>query len=676
MTKKGNMMDEKNLNEENADKGTSDDNPENDARVGLGAENKTGNGGGEDSETAEEDKNETVLGTTGIMDNAMNYDADAEGEGDNAGNENKNSGDEKEEIKTLQGSDEREEEIGEGNKENGRDEIQGNNLNAEHAEAGSDKNNNARGENKEKWADNNLASNENENANETGQSAESGTSMINIAPKEMGGAGNENAGKNTGLLQDGDIPYGNNGDEGIGEDSDRETAEDIGENSGDSTDNAADENSGEEASQDNNENAYLEEGKRALDNPEYMSTKNQRDGEGQKFSDESTHKFELKWIVLSLIIISIVLGGVFIFATKLQFTGVPPVGNQTSPAHIQKPASKNISNLTTIKVGKNPTSIVFSPDGESAYVVNSGSGTVSVINVSSNSVIKTINVGADPGPISITPNGKYIYVPNYNYSTISLINATINKVSETIVTGLKPGHVFITPDGKYASLYDYNYINKTPTILIINTLNNQVEGKVSGAHYSPTFSVGQNGSYAFIIDSNPDLLSIVNASNGYSFNLSIQSQLHEIAIAPDNRYAYITNEISGSVSVIDLNTHQIARAIYVGAVPTQIIAVHNSNYVYVVNSGSGTVSVINTDNNEVAMTINVGADPGSIAATSNGAYIFTANSGNNTVSIINASTNKLKMTSRIQGNLNGISVSPNGKHVYVLNYAQGTVSVE
>jgi YVTN family beta-propeller protein len=50
-----------------------------------------------------------------------------------------------------------------------------------------------------------------------------------------------------------------------------------------------------------------------------------------------------------------------------------------------------------------PWWIAITPDGRTAYVANDGSGTVTVINTTTNTAEKTIKVGNAPGPIVITP---------------------------------------------------------------------------------------------------------------------------------------------------------------------------------------------------------------------------------------------------------------------------------
>ena len=56
-----------------------------------------------------------------------------------------------------------------------------------------------------------------------------------------------------------------------------------------------------------------------------------------------------------------------------------------------------------ITVGKGPRYIAITPNGKTAYVVNSVSDTVTPINTAANKASKAIKVGSDPGPIAITP---------------------------------------------------------------------------------------------------------------------------------------------------------------------------------------------------------------------------------------------------------------------------------
>jgi YVTN family beta-propeller protein len=108
-----------------------------------------------------------------------------------------------------------------------------------------------------------------------------------------------------------------------------------------------------------------------------------------------------------------------------------------------------------------------------------------------------------------------------------------------------------------------------------------------------------------------------------------------MAITPNSACAYITNDASGTVSVISTATNTVTTTI-TGLNHPGVLAV-TTNGANVIVAGGGTVSVINATTNTVTATIPVGSDPGGVVVTPNGAYAYVTNQGNNTVSVINIS---------------------------------------
>ena len=79
--------------------------------------------------------------------------------------------------------------------------------------------------------------------------------------------------------------------------------------------------------------------------------------------------------------------------------------------------------------------------------------------------------------------------------------------------------------------------------------------------------------------------------------------------------------------MISTATNTVTATVTVGSFPLGVAVTPNGAYVYVTNQRSGTVSVINTATNTVTATITVGSDPNGVAVTSNGAYVYVANTG-------------------------------------------------
>ena len=109
---------------------------------------------------------------------------------------------------------------------------------------------------------------------------------------------------------------------------------------------------------------------------------------------------------------------------------------------------------------------------ERPYVTNVGSGTVSVIKTSSNTVVKTVEVGLNPFGVAITPNGRYAYVANNGSrsGTVSVISTATDAVVKTLIVGGYPAQVSVTPNGSDA----YVTNDGSKSVSVINTSTNTV----------------------------------------------------------------------------------------------------------------------------------------------------------------------------------------------------------
>ena len=198
----------------------------------------------------------------------------------------------------------------------------------------------------------------------------------------------------------------------------------------------------------------------------------------------------------------------------------------------------NLKTKTIIKeitVGLAPAALVLSPNGKFVYVINyvdgnPGTGTMSIIKTKNNRVIATVSGFFGPFSLAVTPNGKYAYVTNFGSNNFAPIGTTVSvvklfhhpKIVKTIDLAIQPSGIAITPNGRFAYVTNYNtlyagsnFTNLTAgqgTVNIIDTRTNKV--------IPPTIGVGQSP--------------------------------NAVAIAPNGKWAYVTNFISNSVDVIQL----------------------------------------------------------------------------------------------------------------------------
>ena len=128
-----------------------------------------------------------------------------------------------------------------------------------------------------------------------------------------------------------------------------------------------------------------------------------------------------------------------------------------------------------ITVGLAPAALAITPDGAYVYVAsyvdgNPGTGTISIIRTSDNSVQDNAITGlSGPFAIEITPDGKYAYVTNFgsnNFSpvgtTVSIVDISSNTITDTITLGTQPSGLAITPNSAFAYVSNYNTLYEGP----------------------------------------------------------------------------------------------------------------------------------------------------------------------------------------------------------------------
>jgi YVTN family beta-propeller protein len=126
-----------------------------------------------------------------------------------------------------------------------------------------------------------------------------------------------------------------------------------------------------------------------------------------------------------------------------------------------------------ISVGTYPTSITISQDGRKAFVGNSESSSISVIDTKTQRVIDTIGLANNPGyQAALTPNGDYLYLvvsngpgrnePGY-LTMIDTKHDTV--VGNPLEVGNGPSGVAVAPNGERA--YVTNMFDGTVSVIAI-----------------------------------------------------------------------------------------------------------------------------------------------------------------------------------------------------------------
>ena len=138
-------------------------------------------------------------------------------------------------------------------------------------------------------------------------------------------------------------------------------------------------------------------------------------------------------------------------------------------------------------------------------------------------------------------------------------------------------------------------------------------------------------------------------------------------------FAYVGNQGSGTLSVIDPVTHEISGSIPVGASPLGLAADPGLRRLYVTDASDGSLRVVDADTGQVIAAIPVGTGAGFPAVNTNNRLVYVPMAGGS-LAVVNGFTNQLLSTVPVGGVPTAAAVNPRTNLVYVANGA-GTVPV-
>jgi YVTN family beta-propeller protein/uncharacterized repeat protein (TIGR03803 family) len=194
-----------------------------------------------------------------------------------------------------------------------------------------------------------------------------------------------------------------------------------------------------------------------------------------------------------------------------------------------------------------------------------------------------------------------------------------------------------------------------------------------------TLGITQTGPFAYVANNSSNTVSVINIPTGQILNnILVGSGPWGTAISPDQTQVYVTNNQGNSVSVINAASGSVVNTIPVQSSPFGVIFTPDGTQAYVVNGSSNTVSVINTATQTVIATVQVQNSPVGVAMapTSNGTFAYVTNSASNTVSVIAVGSNPtVVQTIPVGTGPRWVTVSPNSMWAYVENAGSNNVSV-
>jgi YVTN family beta-propeller protein len=207
--------------------------------------------------------------------------------------------------------------------------------------------------------------------------------------------------------------------------------------------------------------------------------------------------------------------------------------------------------LAQVPVQVEPNGVALLPNGRRAYVANTVSGTVSVMDLNiPNGFIgkprKHIPVGTEPYSVVLTPNATKLYVASARSNTISVIDTATESVVKTIQVNAEPRGLAVSNDGDDDDADETLYVSHFLSFPAIGKVDGQDDAKFGRVTVISTGTdvIAANAVINPIADSgfkaNGDAIARIPPGAGFVFTTgAYPNQLNNVAIK--GNFAYLPN---------------------------------------------------------------------------------------------------------------------------------------
>ncbi len=220
-----------------------------------------------------------------------------------------------------------------------------------------------------------------------------------------------------------------------------------------------------------------------------------------------------------------------------------------------------------VVVGNGPVSVAVARDGQNAWVANAVDGTVSVVNLASQTTTQTISLTAPdgsaptPNQVVFLPNGTLAYVSDHYCnpgSYIFIVNTSTYQTVGTIATGCYPSSMAMTPDGAqlWVSQRGDNRVDVYDTLTTAHVFGFNVSN-ATGIAFNPSGTVAYIAEFA-----SPGYVLVINMQTYQQITqIAVGDNPHVVAVTPTGKHVFVTNTGSASISQIDTLTNTVLRTL-------------------------------------------------------------------------------------------------------------------
>jgi DNA-binding beta-propeller fold protein YncE len=314
--------------------------------------------------------------------------------------------------------------------------------------------------------------------------------------------------------------------------------------------------------------------------------------------------------------------------------------------------------IASLSPSNNNDSVASSP--KIAIVLNSGSASISRIDMLKREVIDDYPVGKEPHHLMMSPDQKNLIVANASSDNLVLINPVTGEKKRTIPNIYDPYQLGFSPDNKWFVVAG----NRLDRVDIYSVVNGEIQQppKILKTPKTPShINFTRDSKIAFVTlqDSN-EIVAIQLDQQKILWKMHVGKLPAGVWLTPEDKYLLIGLTGEDKVQVIDWRDQKIVKSITTGKGAHNFRPLGDGRHLFVSNRIDSTISKLDMLTLEkVADIKGLPAGPDCMDITPDQKEMWVSFRFSKKVGVINLTSNQLETTIKVGKSPHGIFFTPN-----------------
>lgn len=217
--------------------------------------------------------------------------------------------------------------------------------------------------------------------------------------------------------------------------------------------------------------------------------------------------------------------------------------------------------MATIPVGGWSHHQAITPDGRYVLSTHPVRGTVSVVDVNSNQLLRTIRTGPAPNYTLVTDDSKTAYVSNSGNGTIAEVDIESGKVGRLLKAGPAPEHLVFSADHK--RIYATN--PRAGSVSEVDIATGEIARRFAVGRSVHGLDIGDDGKTLFASSKKDNRLVAIDTETGESRSIELKPAPYHLNTIRGTGKVYVSSRKRPLIWVVDQDSLEVSNEIQLPA---------------------------------------------------------------------------------------------------------------